>query len=731
MIRAPTPRRDADRDAAPDSATASGVQRAPLLDRICALAQRLLEVPHASVALLGSDPIWQRAMAAAGEHRPPAALALVARLESGCHPVVVPDTLADERFADNPLVTGFPGIRFYASAPLLATDNEVIGTLSVLDTQPRALTGDQIQTLCDLAAWAASDLERRRTAQEASETMALTSQTDRARVGPFDPFARTARAGVAALPVQARNVDHELQLRVCQRYANVGFWEWDLRGGAIRLSEAVQRLLGIGAALADRLDRDGYIARIHADDRAAVIEAARRCLEDGELYECEYRVEHPDGRMIWVLDRGDVERDDSGRSQRMLGAMQEITPRRLAQAEAERQRAELMAAKEEAERANRAKSEFLSSMSHELRTPLNAILGFAQLLLNSRRDTLSERQRGQVEHITRSGGHLLNLINEVLDLARIEAGQLHLSVEPVSIDLLIDDCLLMVRTMAERRGIQLRARIDPRLPLAALDIVRGKQVLLNLLTNAVKYNRDGGAVVISASVESESGVRVEVRDTGLGIPAQLQGELFKPFCRLGQETGSQEGTGIGLTITRQLVEQMHGQIDFVSTEGEGSVFSVVFPLAAARPTVSDEGQALALNGLAGLTQRAARLLLYIEDNPANLALMRQMIGEAGQTLELITAHTAELGLELARSRQPDLIIMDINLPGITGVEAAQRLKGTPETANIPVVALSANAMWSSSARAERDQVFASTLTKPVNVAALLAALEQHLPRDEA
>lgn len=576
MIRAPIPTNDADRLAELEAYRVLDTPNDPALDRICRLAQRVLALPYAMVSIVAADRQWLKASVRLGNASYPRDISLCAHTVHAGQPMVVPDTLQDPRFADNPLVTGFPGIRAYAGVPLAVASGHVLGTLCVVDKAPREFSEQDLETLRELAALVVNELEQARQAAE---------------------------------------------------------------------------------------------------------------LKDG--------VEHA----------------------------------RQLEREAERQRLELVAAKEEAERANQAKSEFLSSMSHELRTPLNAVLGFAQLLMNSRREPLSERQRGQAEHIVRSGEHLLKLINEVLDLARIEAGQLHLSIESVAVGPLIDDCLLMLRAMAERRGIVLRARIDPRLPAAALDFTRGKQVLLNLLSNAIKYNRDGGSVVISALADQQ-GVSIEVRDTGAGIPLERQAELFKPFSRLGQESGGPEGTGIGLTITQRLVQQMHGRISFESTAGVGSTFTVVFPLASGGQPQAGAGAALALNGLTGLTQRASRLLLYVEDNPANLTLMRELIAET-DNLELISAPSAELGIELARSRKPDLILMDINLPGMSGLEAARQLKRLPQTAAVPVIALSASVPGSSAARAEHEKVFAAYLAKPVNVAELLTTLEQFLPGDSA
>lgn len=384
---------------------------------------------------------------------------------------------------------------------------------------------------------------------------------------------------------------------------------------------------------------------------------------------------------------------------------------------------ELIQAKQEAEQASQAKTEFLSNMSHELRTPLNAVLGFAQLLANSQRDSLTERQRQNVTHIIKSGEHLLNLINQVLDLSKIESGQMRLSIEPVQIGPLVDECILMVREMAERRGIILRARIAPDLPPAACDFTRIKQIVLNLLTNAIKYNLENGTVILRVSAQ-DSHLCIEVEDTGIGIPASKREDIFKPFSRIGQELGEHEGTGIGLTITRELVHCMQGQISVDSVAGQGTTFRVLMPIAtqAAKPS---ESKARFMNGLTGMRSGKANTVLYVEDNPANLALMKEIALEVGQ-IEMLSAHTAELGIELARTRFPDLIVMDINLPGMSGIQAARQLRLLNETRGIPIIGLSASIKKSKAALQQTGEIFDVCVSKPVDVVEMMNLFKKYL-----
>ena len=384
---------------------------------------------------------------------------------------------------------------------------------------------------------------------------------------------------------------------------------------------------------------------------------------------------------------------------------------------------ELREAREQAENANRAKSEFLSSMSHELRTPLNAILGFGQLLGTGRKDPLSDRQRDQVQHIMRGGEHLLELIDEILDLARIEAGKLDLSIETVGTRDLVDECLSFARTLATKSGITIEDRTDVSMPALWTDQRRSKQAILNLLSNAVKYNREGGTVWLDAEGRDECSLRISVTDTGPGIPEDRQSNLFQPFNRLGAEATEIEGTGIGLVLTKRLVEEMGGTLGFRSALGEGSTFWIDFPLAGGE--VSDQSPERPDEQVADLSIGSdQRLLLYVEDNPINLALIENVIEDI-PNLTMISTHTAELGLALAEDRKPDVILLDINLPGMDGFEAVRHLKESGATKDIPVLALSANAMAASIERG-RQAGFRAYLTKPVKVPELLAALRDAL-----
>jgi len=385
---------------------------------------------------------------------------------------------------------------------------------------------------------------------------------------------------------------------------------------------------------------------------------------------------------------------------------------------------ELNEAMAAAEKANRAKSDFLSSMSHELRTPLNAILGFAQLM-ESGTPPPTPAQKRNLEQILKAGWYLLELINEVLDLALIESGKVTLSREPVSLGEVMLECRAMIEPQAQKRGIAMAYPWFDAPLFVSADRTRIKQVLINLLFNAVKYNRPGGSVNVTCAPAAGGSIRISVRDTGAGIGPDQVAQLFQPFNRLGKQAGEEEGTGIGLVVTKRLVELMGGTIGVDSAVGVGSVFWVELGSALAPPLIFADDRLAAAPPRAALPEGVPqRTVLYVEDNPANLELVEQLIARRPD-LRLLSAADGSLGVEFARAYLPDVILMDINLPGISGNEAQQILRADPQTAHIPVIALSANAVPHYIQECLAAGFF-DYLTKPIKVNLFMNALDNAL-----
>jgi PAS domain S-box-containing protein len=365
-----------------------------------------------------------------------------------------------------------------------------------------------------------------------------------------------------------------------------------------------------------------------------------------------------------------------------------------------------------AEKANLAKSEFLSRMSHELRTPLGAILGFAQLV-ESGEPAPTASQKRSVDQILKAGWYLLELINEILDLALIESGRLSLSLEPTSLAEVMRECSAMIEPHAQKRAVTVAFPPTGRPYVVQADRTRVKQVLINLLSNAIKYNRAGGSVVVDCVATSPDRIRLSVRDDGEGLAPELLAQLFEPFNRLGQEANAEEGTGIGLVVCKRLVELMGGRIGAESTVGKGSVFWFELDQAAEARPAKVPGEPAAAAGVPALTEGHRHTVLYVEDNPANLMLVEDLIARR-PGIRLLTAMDGIRGIEIARAARPDVILMDINLPGISGIDAMRILAEDPATAHIPVLALSANANPRDIARG-LEAGFFRYLTKPIKV----------------
>jgi PAS domain S-box-containing protein len=817
-------------------------------DDLTALAAAACDAPIAAISLVDSERQWFKSRIGLDVEQTPRNIAFCdhAIRQPGAV-LVVPDTHADPRFAHSPLVTGPPGARFYAGAPLVTPEGHALGTLSVLDRKPRALSAAQQRALVTLAHQVMSQLELHRQARELTTTLAqrdadlkalhalqdaltereqrlarvtahvpgvvfqycqrpdgsayfgyaseglrdifrvapedaredaapvfahihpddlarvaATIQTSaetlglweceyRVRFGPDDVRWLAGRSMPERLPdggtqwhglisdVTERKAAEQLQreretvLLQAQRLAKLGSWRWSSSTRQSEWSDETCRLFGIGPAHRFIADAD-FMAFVHPDDRERVMQTHREALAGLKPYDVVYRAVTPDGQVHTLHARAEVVRDGSSEALTMVGTLLDITERVAAEAELTRHRDhleklvgerthELVAARDAAEQANRAKGEFLSSMSHELRTPMNAILGFSQLLELDR--GLEPRAAGYVHEILRAGHHLLALINEVLDLARIESGRMSLSPEALPLADVVHDAVTLVGPLARQHDVALGVDALRGLVVHA-DRLRLRQVLLNLLSNAVKYNRAGGSVRVRAEVRDMFTVRIGVVDTGIGIAAQHLPQLFQPFSRIGGSRA--EGTGIGLSICERLVRLMGGQIGVQSQPGTGSEFWIDLPrddLAEAPPPRAAAGT----GAPAAQPGRHARVL-YIEDNPANLTLV-EMIVQRHPGVELQTAPSGSLGLDLARSGRPDLVLLDIHLPDIDGFEVLARLRADAATRTLPVVAVTAQAMPDDVKRVLAAG-FDGYLAKPLDLARFDALLRGMLaPRDTA
>ena len=519
--------------------------------------------------------------------------------------------------------------------------------------------------------------------------------------------------------------DSETRFRTMANAAPALIWQSDATGTPSWFN---QRWLDhTGRSMAEEL-RLPWASRIHGDDQAR----CRVLLESATTarlpYSVEFRLLKPAGNTVWIADSGIPHFGPDGRFEGYIGYGWEISQRKAAEVA-------LIAAKEEAERANRAKSEFLSRMSHELRTPLNAVLGFGQLLESDAVDRLSPGQRSRVQELLRGGRHLLSLINDVLDLARIDAGTLQLRLAPVDLAALAGDCLRLVQPMADERGIRLQVSSAPLdAPAVLADPTRLKQVLLNLLSNAIKYNHEGGRVELRwHAVAAGRQVCIEVIDNGPGLSAAQQTRLFQAFERLDAERTSVEGAGIGLALSKWLMNLMRGEIGVRSAPGQGCTFWLQLacadaarlpPLGVANSVANSVATAAPTGPPAAALAQATRQVLYIEDNSVNQLLMQGMLMQR-PAIVLRLAELPEAGLLMAVESVPDLILLDIQLPQMDGFEVLRRLRQNPLTQAVPVVAVSANALHSDIEKAHLAG-FADYITKPLDLTRLLAVVDRCL-----
>lgn len=507
--------------------------------------------------------------------------------------------------------------------------------------------------------------------------------------------------------------------------AGDGIWDWNIPTGEVLFSKNYEGMLGFEKGELEPTV-EIWSSIVHPDD----IERVQKHLQDylngvSNIYSVEMRLRCKNKSYLWILARGTVvTRSNEGEAIRMIGIHSDISSRK-------KMEQNLIAARQDADNANKAKSEFLASMSHELRTPLNAILGFGQLLKMDNRSPLNQSQTESVDEILNGGKHLLGLINEVLDLSKIESGNIDLSIEKVLISDVLSQSLQMILPLAKQRCIEIKLyKHDMEIELSQLlqqveavqaDIVRLKQVLLNLLSNAVKYNCENGCITVSYTRSNDNQIRINVSDTGKGLSSAQQAQLFRPFCRLGAEQTEIEGAGIGLVITKSIIELMGGKIGVESHVGKGSTFWIELPDNVEEAEQKED--VIEITNIEQPKETSKKSVLYIEDNPANLRLVTQLM--LRHNINLLTAAEPLKGLELASKHMPDLILLDINLPGINGFEVLQHLQNNDILKNIPVVAVSANAMPNDIEKGI-EAGFDEYITKPIDINKLMLTVARQL-----
>ncbi len=503
--------------------------------------------------------------------------------------------------------------------------------------------------------------------------------------------------------------------------APVGYCTLSEAGLILQSNLMAATLLGVARGALERQAISRFI--LQADQDVYYLHR-KRVLETGAPQVCELRMRKGDGTSFWVHLASTVAHKPDGTALLRV-ALSDVSERKLAEAERatfaqvlQDQNVELEHARLVAEKANLAKSEFLSSMSHELRTPLTAILGFAQLMETGSPPPTASQKRS-IDQILKAGWHLLGLINEILDLALIESGKLLLALEPISLPDVLSECQDLVERQAEQHGVHLSfPHFD--LPFfVQADRKRLKQILINLLANAIKYNTTGGTVTVDCTQGLSDTLRISVRDSGAGLAPEQLTQLFQPFNRLGQEASAEEGTGIGLVVCKRLIEWMGGVIGVESTVSQGSTFWIELKLTEqARPGAADSTP---LEQPLGQLGEDSRSVLYVEDNPANLLLVEEIIARHPD-IHLLTATDGQLGIEAAHTCRPDAILMDIRLPDMSGIDVLRILAADPATAHIPVIALSANARPDDIEKGLQAGFF-RYLTKPIRVTELLDALD--------
>jgi PAS domain S-box-containing protein len=648
-------------------------------DRVSRLAMRLFGVSLAVVSFIESRSQRFRSAYSLDVNRCDDGIAFDDLAIHCRHVVVIPDARADNRLKRHRMVRGSPGIRFYAGAPMITSEGDLLGTFCLLGLSPHdGFSGGECRILEDLASIVTDQMELR--------AMSVRQHAAREAISELEQRYRTV---IEAASDGIVSIDHTgciLSANPAARQILCSS-ERDLIGLPLRRFIVVHDVRDLSSA------PSGHVSGVVAGE-----------------------VRTRAGSPVFV----ELTTGHATQSTGTVGTViiRDVSAKRAAEES-------LKAAREAAEEASRAKSEFLSRMSHELRTPLNAILGFAQLL---EQDELTPDQRDGNSRILKAGRHLLRLINEILDIARIEAGRLELNVETVDVHEAVVTAADMIRPLLKDRSLSLTLPSSPSRPKILADPQRLTQVFLNLLANAAKYNKSGGHIAITYETHVPDKLRVVVADSGDGIAPEEIPRLFIAFERLSASKTFVEGTGLGLVLCDRLLRAMGGTIGVDSTVGEGSRFSVDLPLACdidkTEPPATDQGSAAATSRVAVATDWKATVL-YVEDNVSNLALLESIFARHFPGVRLLSSMQGTLGIEMAVVHRPDLILLDLQLPDMDGVDVFRRLRSHPSTASIPVVIVSADATQRTMNRLAEMGAH-EYLTKPIDVMGLTRTVQSLL-----
>ncbi|MCA8863580.1 MULTISPECIES: ATP-binding protein [unclassified Halomonas] len=706
-------------------------------ERLTQLARDLFGVPIALVSLIDKERQWFKSHQGLEACETNRTVSFCAHAIAHDAPLVIEDTHKDARFADNPLVNDAPRIRFYAGYPLRPLEGMAIGTLCIIDRQPRQFSERDLTLLSSLAGQVEELLRQHKLQLELSHTAQ--------RMHKEQKLLKVLHQGIT--DYQALMSGKRLWVFLMEALRELTDSDYALIGevlptnttNALKIHAITDLSWSEESRLLMEQLRSGDMTITNPHSLVGRVFAFGEVIMTDDVYGHAQRGGFPPGHpplhnyLGVPIFSGEqlvgmyaIANSKQPLNQALLDWLQPFTDTcslliNLYSQMAEREQVmrDLAAARDQAETASRAKSEFLSSMSHELRTPLNAIIGFSQILANSRREPLGDKQHRQVSQIERSGQHLLSLINEVLDLAKIEAGHMTLSIEPIILANVFNDACSTLEPSAEAAGIHFRYTTPNDRWQVNADYTRTKQILLNLLSNAIKYNSTNGSIDIAVAHLVDH-VRISVTDTGPGIAPERQHELFEPFNRLDAEGGSIEGSGIGLAITRELVERMNGEMGVDSQPGQGATFWFTLPTANADATADAPPAIQPVHA----QPSNAFTLLYIEDNPANQRLMEDIIEELGE-ITLQIAPSAEIGLEIMRHCSPALVLMDVHLPGMNGYQTLEAMRRDPQLQALPVVALSANALPGDIKRG-LEAGFNGYLTKPLELDKLEATIAQFI-----